>query len=180
MTLFRMYGCWLMLMFGLPLMAQTSIKDLRDGFFRMNEIRCGQRAFFEQIQPERHSSPLHQAYAGAAEAAIAECVPWPHQKLAYFNRGKDALEKAVTRDPQNPEIRFLRFATQAHIPSFLNYNNLREDVSLILEKLPLLMNQSEDRPFWIRALRFMSESGKLTAQEKSIVDQWLKPQSATP
>jgi hypothetical protein len=109
------------------------------------------------------------AYAGATEAASAPCIKGAFKKLEYFSRGKKNLEKAVQTSPKNTEIRFLRFATQANIPSFIEYNNLDEDKPIILKQLPVLLADEKLNTFWLRASDFMLKSGKLNKEEEKTV-----------
>ena len=147
------------------LAAQPTLAQLRAGFFSMKDVKCGQLKFFESIKSEKYSSPVHQAYAGTAEAASAECVSMPYTKIEYFNRGKKNLEEAIKRAPDNAEVRFMRFATQANIPGFLFYDNIREDVEVIIKQFPTLMTDEANRDFWNKAVKFMVDSKKLTTDE---------------
>lgn len=158
------------------LSAQPAIEDLRNRFFAMNDEKCGQLKFFESIQSDVYNSATHQAYAGAAEAASAECVSGPRGKLRYFNRGKANIEEAVSREPDNPEIRFMRFATQANIPSFLFYDNIKEDKALIIDQLPALLGHPTERNFWVRVADFMIKSGKLSSEEENKIKKWIEIQ----
>ncbi len=52
----------------------------------------------------------------------------------YFKKGKRHLESAVSKAPENLEIRFLRYTCQVEMPHFLGYNkNITEDKKFILE-----------------------------------------------
>lgn len=159
-----------------PLAAQPAAEELRNRFFAMNDEECGQLKFFESIKSDHYTSAVHQAYAGATEAASADCVSGPRGKLRYFNRGKANIEEAVRRQPDNPEIRFMRFATQANIPSFLFYDNIKEDKALIIDQLPALLGHPTERSFWIRVADFMIKSGKLSSEEENKINKWIEIQ----
>lgn len=154
----------------LPVISQPTPDQLRTGFFSMKDEKCGQMKFFDRIKSEKYASAVHQAYAGTAEAASAECASGPYNKIEYFNRGKKNIEAAVNKAPQNPEVRFMRFATQANIPSFLFYDNLKEDKALILEQLPTLLTDASQQMFWIKVAEFMKNSGKLDKGEVAKLD----------
>ncbi|HPR57725.1 MAG TPA: hypothetical protein PK915_05075 [Bacteroidales bacterium] len=66
-----------LLIFTLPVFAQFSLNRLRSSFFSMKDEPCGQVEFFERIKSNSYSSPVHQAYAGTAEAASAGCAGGP-------------------------------------------------------------------------------------------------------
>jgi len=157
-----------------PVLAQPTLVQLREGFFAMKDEKCGQMKFFERIKSENYTSAVHQAYAGTAEAASAECASGPMNKIGYFNRGKANIEEAITKDPKNPEVRFMRFATQANIPGFLFYDNIREDKALILEQLPALLANETERKFWVRVANFMKDSGKLDKAEVARIEAMIR------
>jgi hypothetical protein len=159
-----------LLLISIFAVSQPTKEDLRTGFFSMHDIKCGQLKFFEVIQSEKYDSPVHQSYAGTAEAASAECVSGPRSKLRYFSRGKANLEEAVKLQPDNPEIRFMRFATQANIPSFLFYDNIGDDVALIIKHLPDLLKDKNDSAFWAKATGFMIDTGKLKKEDQEILE----------
>ncbi len=57
----------------------------------------------------------------------------PLSKYSYFNKGKKALENALKKDPNNLEIRLMRFISQEQTPAFLGYNkDLKSDKTFIL------------------------------------------------
>ena len=158
--------------FPLSLMgfSQTNIGEIRKSFFKMDADTCAAFRLFEAVQKlDYQDSPLLLAYAGATEAASAPCIKGAFKKLEYFSRGKKNLEKAVQTSPKNTEIRFLRFATQANIPSFIEYNNLDEDKPIILKQLPVLLADEKLNTFWLRASDFMLKSGKLNKEEEKTV-----------
>lgn len=151
-----------------------TMDKVRQQFFKMDRVSCGALSLFESIKAESYQNPLLQAYAGATEAASAECVDGAFNKLEYFSRGKNNLEKAVENAPQDAEIRFLRFVTQSNLPDFITYDNIREDKSLILEQLPQLMEDDQQNWFWIKAAEVMADSGKLNKKEKELLEQLLR------
>jgi len=67
---------------------------------------------------------------------MANHVMWPGTKLAYFNEGKEKLEKAVNYALTNVEIRFIRYAIQVGAPAMLGYyQNVSEDKAYILKNI---------------------------------------------
>ena len=152
-------------LFSVSVVSQPSIENLRKLFFEMDRDSCHAHTIFETIKSTQYSSALLQAYAGAIEAAAAECVKGAFTKLEYFSRGKKNLEAAIEQEPKNPELRFLRFATQVNAPNFLEYDNTREDKEMILEQIPVAINNGQNQKFWRQVAGFMIDSGKLSKTE---------------
>ena len=78
----------------------------------------------------------------------------PNYKMSYFNKGKDFLESAISNDPQNLELIFMRFCVQSNAPGFLFYsNNLRSDKAFILNTF----NSIKDNDLKLRIINYMIE-----------------------
>jgi hypothetical protein len=78
--------------------------------------------------------PVYEAYIGIGNFFMAKHAGNPFSKLTYFTNGKKYLESAVSRSPENLELRFLRYTSQVEMPLFLGYNkNIAEDKKFILE-----------------------------------------------
>lgn len=76
--------------------------------------------------------PIFTAYNAVANFMMAKHSSNVISKLSYFKKGKKLLDGAVTADPKNIEIRFLRYTCQDNIPAVLGYkNNMAEDKNMI-------------------------------------------------
>lgn len=85
---------------------------------------------------EINESAISLAYKGASLSMMAENGFNPVTKLNRFDEGKTLMERAVSLDPESPEIRFLRFCIQSEAPGFLGYNDeMNEDMKIIKTKL---------------------------------------------
>lgn len=77
-------------------------------------------------------SSVHLAYLGGFQTLWANHVVNPFSKLNTFNEGKGNIENAVSADPKNAEIRFIRLSVQKNCPSFLGYRDkIEEDKNII-------------------------------------------------
>jgi hypothetical protein len=85
---------------------------------------------------DHSSAPLLICYKGVAEMMQAKYGFNPINKFRRFKRGKNLIEEAVKKEPDNLEIRFLRFVIQTNLPAFLNYNEqINEDKRFLLNNL---------------------------------------------
>ena len=153
---------------------QPLLNDIRKQFFAIIPDSCSALKIFESIKADDYQSATLRAYAGATEAASAECVKGAFTKLEYFSRGKKNIEKAIEQQPENTEIRFVRFATQTNLPGFIEYNNIREDKAFIMERLPDLIESSSENWVWLEIAKFMINSDGLKKDERRKLDQLLK------
>ncbi len=83
--------------------------------------------------------PLYTGYRGGANMVMAKHVLNPFNKLSYFKRGRDLLERAIRSDRNNVELRFLRYTIQTNVPGILGYkSNLEADRQYIERSLGTL------------------------------------------
>ena len=77
--------------------------------------------------------PIYEAFFAVGNFFMAKHAVNPLSKYSYFNKGKKALDNAVSKDPNNLEIRFMRYISQEQTPAFLGYNkDWKSDKTFIL------------------------------------------------
>lgn len=88
----------------------------------------------EELELSKEKSVLALAYLGAYQTIWANHVFNPLSKLATFKKGKNNIELAISKEPENVEMRYIRFSVQKNSPSFLGYNNnLKEDKDFLVK-----------------------------------------------
>jgi len=116
---------------------QTNVEVLRELFASANTVEADNVKLLELTENAvLEKNPLEYAYHAGGLMSMANHTYWPGTKLAYFNKGKVKLNKAVNFAFQNVEIRFIRYAIQKNAPAMLGYDSkLQEDKAFILEKM---------------------------------------------
>jgi hypothetical protein len=80
------------------------------------------------------ATPVLVCYKGASEMIQAKYAFNPFTKLEKFNKGKELLQKAISRDTLDLEMRYIRFSIQSNLPSFLDYHDeLNMDKRFLVE-----------------------------------------------
>ena len=98
--------------------------------------------FLEIMTEQKDESSTAMGYYALATMLQAKRYPNPFTKLSYFNKGKKILEETIENNPDNVELRFLRFAVQTEVPGILLYfNEIEEDQGY----LDTHLKQSNDR-----------------------------------
>ena len=88
--------------------------------------------FYKLLADYKDRDGLVLAYKGAAEAIRARDASM-FNKLSYVQDAAKTFEQAVSIDPQNPEIRFLRFSVESNLPPFLGLSkHVDEDKQMLL------------------------------------------------
>jgi hypothetical protein len=137
----------------------TDIRKNIGEVFKTEAVCLRFHGLFEKADISK--SNLLLGYKGAVELGMARHDPNVFNKMGYFNDGKEQLEKSITVDPKNLELRFLRLTIQTHLPTFLGYSGQKEaDKAFVLSQL----NSSKNEEFNTRVRNFIKnaeEQGKL-------------------
>ena len=82
-------------------------------------------------------SGLAVAYNATAWALMARESSWIPDKLEYASKANEFFNKSALLDPNNVEIRFLRFSFQCNSPDMLGYKtHLKSDKEYLLKNTP--------------------------------------------
>jgi hypothetical protein len=79
------------------------------------------------------NAPVLVCYKGASQMIDAKYSLNPYLKFENFNKGKELMTKAISRDTLNLEMRFIRYSIQSNLPGFLGYHDeLSSDKNFLL------------------------------------------------
>ncbi|MDX1908579.1 MAG: hypothetical protein SF053_16195 [Bacteroidia bacterium] len=124
------------------------------------------RQLYEHLHTYQGEAGIVHAYLASAQALMARHDWNPYQKLRLVRASMSTFRHAVSLDPLNPEIRFLRFAIQHYLPDFLDENHdLAADKTILLGQLPHAARYGLG-PEEVAVFRaFLVESRRLTPSE---------------
>jgi hypothetical protein len=142
------------------------------------EIQCQKLFISAQNEPAKQEfynycanlsirNNTQQAYFGVATAMYAELVSNPADKLGYFSRGKDMLEKAIANDYWNEELRFLRYSVQDKAPWMLQYHDKLDEDSYYIYQSLSTGKLNKTKAFWKIVIQFMIQSENISDDLKS-------------
>ncbi len=120
-----------------------------------------------ELEAVKNSNALYMAYYGAFQSLMAKHAFNPYNKLDYLKKSQQSLNKAISQNPTDAEMRFLRFSIQYYVPRFLGYSsNLEEDKKVILANVHRCQGD-------VKAVisRFMLETNMLTETERKTLQQ---------
>jgi len=120
------------------------------------------------LETTTEKDPLVTAYRGAAQTIEAIYVFWPLKKLDYLKEGLAVIASAISQEPNNLEIRYIRFSIVSNVPGFLGFGNLLvEDKPVILKGLLKQDYSSITKQTQIGMIEYMLQSDDLTEAEAS-------------
>ena len=89
------------------------------------------------VQKLEEKNATSQAYKGAFEALQAKFSWNKFYQFAQVNKAMKLLNRAADREPENAEIRYLRFSVNYFLPSFLQDGKaLKEDRIFLFSEFP--------------------------------------------
>ncbi len=110
--------------------------------------------------------PLLLAYTGAIDALKAKHAFNPFTKFSRVISSLNTLDRAVNREPNNLEIRFIRFSILHNLPGFFGYSKERsEDISVIVAQLAKKDYVRYDPKLQKNVIEFMLDSERLDATQ---------------
>lgn len=121
----------------------------------------------------KDSPPLILAYEGGVEALKSKHAFWPVTKLDYFKKSMRLLARAVKEDPDNFEIRFVRYSILHHAPGFLGYSEEKKsDAGNLYEQL--IHNKNDDFEYDVRRgiAEMLLDSGFLNEGEINLLKKY--------
>lgn len=101
-----------------------------------NKAVCEQ--LLKMLEPfNEKNNILLYGYKACATMVMAKHSINPFSKLSQFKKGSKMLTKAIELDPNNPELRYLRFTAQMNAPSMLDYKtHLEVDKAFLQKSVP--------------------------------------------
>jgi hypothetical protein len=112
-------------------------------------------------------TPLFKAYHGMSYALIAKHSNGPFKKLELVKKGMEHINSAVKAEPQNIEIRFLRFSIESKAPSFLGISeHLEEDKKFLVNELRNTHSYHKVIFDFLMSSTLLSESEKLKLKKQ--------------
>ena len=122
------------------------------------------RKLLHLLQPfNEENEPLLAGYKASTQMMMANYVVNPFTKLSYFSKGRKLLEKTIAASGANTELRFLRFAVQTNIPSFLGYSgSIKTDKAFLIQSV----SQIKDATLKLWIISYLHTSDLVTEGEK--------------
>lgn len=145
----------------------SDIKSLRNRFYISVESLTEAKKFISDLTLISDLNPIEEGYKAATIIVMAKHVFNPYSKFKYFLDGKKILETVIHKNPENIELKLIRFAIQVNIPNFLGYNNdINSDKAFLLKKITTLdVKLHDDSTLKELIIKYLIESKKCNKSE---------------
>jgi hypothetical protein len=156
------------------LAAPADLPELRKQYYAsVNDSKVADQ-LYDKLKSRSHADPLTLAYFGAIQAVRAKHAFNPYHKVSYLKKGIADLNTAVGKNPDDLEIRFLRFSLQHYVPAFLGMSkHLDQDRVAIVSLMKAKRYGTVDAELRKALVSFMKESKRCSAAEITTLEQAL-------
>ena len=144
----------------------VEIRILKQAIYRSIESPGITDSLYSVLKAKGSENALMIAYLGTLEALKAKHSWNPYNKIKFVALSQKTMKSAVSRDPANLEIRFMRFSIQHYTPSFLGFSkDLDEDRKVIAGQYRLRKFGLADEALVRNIAAFMINSNRCSKDE---------------
>lgn len=109
------------------------MEKIKQAMVKAVESQSVTDSLYSKLTGKKSDNALIIAYIGTLEALKAKHSWNPYQKVRFVSLSQKTMAKAISLEPYNLQIRFMRFSIQHYTPQFLGYsNNIKEDLKIII------------------------------------------------
>jgi len=151
-----------------------SPKVIRKQLLEALDRRSLTDSLYNTLSAEPNKSPLFICYLGVVQALKAKHAWNPYYKVKYLNDSEKTLQQAINHEPDNIEIRFMRFSIEHNVPGFLGYNkHLVADREEMIKQLNAKHYGTADKDVVITIIKFLLDSKRCTPHENETLKKQL-------
>ncbi|MEM8888881.1 MAG: hypothetical protein AAGD28_12930 [Bacteroidota bacterium] len=120
---------------------------------------------WEKVKDYQKEAGVLFAYKAAAKALQAKDSWIPHKKWSYIKEAMAMFREAIETEPENIEMRFLRFTVQHNTPEFLELSDeLDEDLECIRKQIHRFADFKLEDKHIAFMLEFLEESKRISEE----------------
>ena len=132
----------LLIVFSLNISHAQSIQDVRKLYIESSYNDSKLDSLNHLLEEKKNKTNTLSAYYGASLLLKAKYLKNPFKKISFFEKGKNIIENAISKEPTNIEIALIRYSIQKNSPRFLMYNkNLIEDYEFITTNISFIKDK---------------------------------------
>jgi hypothetical protein len=150
---------------------ELEINEIRNRFFDITVNSESAPALFQDLQKSSTpNKPILIAYLGATQAILTRHKWDPFSKIQLLRASLENLNHAVLLEPQNIEIRFLRYCVETHVPGIPGLSrNLKSDKLFLVNNCKLFDSRAMGEQMRKYILSFINSDQELSARQKKVL-----------
>jgi hypothetical protein len=146
----------------------TSLDSIRNVFFELTFNSQQAPEFYQYLSCLEDPSPVIIAYRGAIEAILTKHKWNPFDKINCLNKSEQSFNEAIVLNPQDVEVRFIRYSVEQHIPRILGFSkHIKEDEVFIANRLEHMKSIDISLEMKKYIVHFLMEKSKLPQEQLS-------------
>lgn len=144
--------------------------DLRKVYLRAANEKQAFEQLSQHLAKYKGNDVLVQGFQAGIEGVGAKYASGLYSKLKHVRNSAQAFEKVISKDPLNPELRFLRYTIEYHVPRYLLMSgHLQDDKKVILKNLLTYPRSGVDpEAFKIMRDYFLRDNHSSAAEKKQL------------
>lgn len=152
--------------FASVILSNSEIDLIKKAMIRSIESPAVTDSLYSELKERNSTDPLIRAYIGTLEALKAKHSWNPYNKVRFVTLSSKTMKEAVSKAPDNMEIRFMRFSIQHYTPAFLGFSkDLDEDRKVIYQQFRAARFGSASKQLIKSIAGFMLETGRCSREE---------------
>ncbi|MDQ4141788.1 MAG: hypothetical protein M3142_14865 [Bacteroidota bacterium] len=141
--------------------------DLRKIYYQAAKDKNTYEQLSRHLAQYKGNDVLIQGFQAGIEGVGAKYASGLYAKLRHVRSSAQAFEKVVKKDPGNPEIRFLRYIIEYHVPRYLLMSgHLEDDKKVIFNNLLTYPGSGIDAEAFKIMRDYFLKGDHSTAEEK--------------
>jgi|SRR5690606_8129588 len=112
------------------------VSELRTYYQKASKCADTGERFHKMMARYEGNEPIIMGFKAVSEAVMAKHAWGPYNKLKHLRSSASLFKQAVERDPDNAELRFLRYTVEYYIPRYLNMSShVEQDKKMVLNSI---------------------------------------------
>lgn len=161
-----MKGLYFFIVFFFFTLSPPETSEVREAYRHAASSQEKAEQLYKNLEAITESdNALLLGYKGAAATILAKYAKSAKAKTGLFKEGKKLIEQAITANPENIELRYIRLSVQENAPKIVRYNKeISEDKQFILDHYSAIKNAEIKK--YIQG--FVSQSTSFSTAEKQL------------
>jgi hypothetical protein len=164
----KRFLCSLVLLAFTQLFAQPMDRQqLRDCFLGSTQSKSALDSFIGKLEKIEVKSPAQECYYGICFGLKTNYTDGMWYKIKMVNKAKALIDRSIERDPNDPELRFIRLTLEHYLPAFLGMSkDIQKDLAVIFAQ-PVFIADSP--PLKKKALEFLLATHRCNIEQNKIL-----------